>query len=254
MTDSLIPHAFFTIRLKSDIAKHPFVRKQVIPALEKTHAKQVATLKLKYKKRLTNAKLGESELNDKVWSLVLNDIVIHYSNLLGKDRGLSFGLFGGGAHHFMVWDNHHKSLYPTNDFSFNLPIGNESEYSTLEENGDVFLRGKLATAIRDGERYSVLKIYFYVIDNSEKRDPGETTVSRNVGILCEIPFFFLRNDRYETLQDENTTSQLLELFELKKDDTDYSPPDFIPTDELGESYGYSSWLEIGNDYAGVAIR
>jgi hypothetical protein len=254
MPDYLVPHAFFSIHLEENIAKHPFVRKRVIPALEKTHTKQVSILKQKYKKRLSNAKLSDTELNNKIWYFVLNEMIIHYSNLLGKDRGLTFGLFGGGAHNFIVWDNHHKSLYPTNDFSFNLPFSTESEYTTFEDNDEVFFRGKLATAYRDGERYSVLKIYFYVVDNSEKRDPGETTVSGNVGILCEVPFFFLRNDRYETFQDHDTTNQLLELFELKKDDTDYSPPDFIPTDEIGESYGSSSWLEIGNDYAGVNIN
>jgi hypothetical protein len=254
MSDNLIPHAFFTFRLKPDIAKHPFVRKRVIPALEKTHAKQLALLKQKYKKRLANAKLSEGELTTRVWSLALNDIVVHYCNLQGKDRYLSFGLFSGGAHQFIVWDNYSKALYPTDNFSFDLPFSNDPDVGLFEENNQVFLRGKLATTFRDGERYSVLKIYFYVVDKSEKREPGETTISSNVGILCEIPYFFLRSDRYETLQDTETTNKLLEMFELKRDDNNFEPLDFIPTDELGESYGISTWLEIGNDYAGVTIR
>ena len=254
MSDNLLPHAFFTVRIKPDIASHPFVRKRVIPALEKTHVKRVALLKQKYKRRLSTAKLAEAELYSKVWYAIINEMVTHYSTLLGKDRGLTFGLFSGGAHQFMVWDNHHKSLYPTDNFDFNLPFSDDPDSSLFEEDNQVFLRGKLATAFRDGQRYSVLKIYFYVVDTAEKRDPGATTISKNVGILCEIPFFFLRSDRYETLQDEGTTNQLLELFELKREDNDFSPPDFIPTDELGEMYGASSWIEIGNDYASVNIR
>ena len=256
MADYLTSHAFFSIRLKQDVAKHPFVRKRVIPALEITHTKQVATLKQKYKKRLASVKTTETELDNRVWFGILNDMVTHYSSLLGKDRGLAFGLLSGGAHQFIIWDNHQKALYPNDNFSFDLPFSNDPDVGLFEEDNQVFLRGKLSTAIRNGQRYSVLRIYFYVVDTSEKRDPGETAISKNVGILCEVPFFFLRSDRYETLQDENATNQLLELFELKKDDTDYSPPDFIPTDELGEMIGGvgPAWIEIGTDYAGVNIR
>jgi hypothetical protein len=256
MSDNIVPNAFFTIRLKQTVASHPFIRKRVIPALEKTHTKQVALLKQKYKKRFVNAKpkLSEAELSNWVWSAVLNDIVTHYATLQGKDRYLSFGLFSGGAHQFIVWDNYSKALYPTDNFSFDLPFSSDPDVGLFEEDDQVFLRGKLATAFRDGERYSVLKIYFYVVDTSEKREPGATTISSNVGILCEIPYFFLRSDRYETLQDTETTNKLLEMFELKRDDNNFEPLDFIPTDELGESYGISTWLEIGNDYAGVTIR
>ncbi len=256
MADYLTPHAFFSIRLKLDIGNHPFVRKRVIPALERTHAKQVATLKQKYKKRFASLYSTESELDNRIWFGILHDLVTHYSSLQGKDRDLAFGLLSGGAHQFMVWDNHQKSLYPTDNFSFELPFSNDPDVGLFEEDDQVFLRGKLSSATREGQRYSVLRIYFYVVDTSEKRDPGETVISKNVGILCEIPFFFLRSDRYETLQDNSTTNKLLELFELKKDDTDYSPPDFTPTDELGEMIGGvgATWIEIGTDYAGVTIR
>ena len=254
MSNVLVPDALFSIRVNNKIYKHPFVQKRVVPALEKTHTKQIALLKQKYKKRFANnSQIAASELDTWIWFGIINEMVSHYVTVKGKDRGLSFFLFSGGAYQHVVWDNLNKSFYPTNNFSFDLPFSNDPDVSLFEEDNQVSLRGKVATAYRDGQRYSVLKIYFYVGDTSEKRDPGSTSISKNVGILAEIPYFFIRSDRYDTFQDTDTTDQLLSLFELKKDDRDFSPPDFIPTDELGEMYHNTMSIDIGNDYVGVYV-
>jgi len=253
--ENLVADAFFNIRIKSDIYKHPFVKKRVIPALEKTHAKQVTLLKQKYKKRLANSKLTAAELDEHIWYGILLDLLRHYTTLSGKDRGLSFGLFSGGAFQHIIWDNNKKALYPANNFEFDIPFSKDPNIGIFAEDNEIFFRGKLATAYREGERFSVLKIYFYISDNSEKRDVGATTISKNVGILCEVPSIFLRSDRYLTLQNTQLTNQLLELFELEKD-KDFTQPDldFIPTDELGEMYNTATGFDIGNKYAGVYIQ
>lgn len=246
MSDNLIPEAAFNIRIKDGLQKHPFVRKRVIPALEKTHAKQITLLKQKYK----------SEREDFIWFHIFRDLVKHYTTLLGKDRGLSFFLLRGGAFQHVVWDNLNKALYSDDSFSFDLPLHNNPGGGVLDEDNQVSLRGKLSTAIRNGERYAVLKIYFYVHDSKIEfaRQPGDTTVSKNVGLLCEVPYFFLRSDRYNTFQDTDITNKLLDMFELKKEDPGNMDLDFIPTNELGESYGSSFGTEIGNDCVGVYIR
>jgi len=252
---NLVEDSFFSIRLKSNIYHHPFVQKRVIPALEKTHPKQISLLKAKYKKRYINSNIKGEELEEHIWYGIFIDLLKHYTTLAGADRGLYFGLFSGGASQHIVWDNLKKNLYPTDNFDFDIPFSKDPNISSFAENNEVFFRGKIATSYRDGARYSVLKIYFYVQDNHEKRDVGDTTISTNVGILCEIPYFFLRSDRYKTFQDENATNALLELFELEKD-KDIRPfdLDFIPTDELGEMYHNSTGTDIGNEYAGVYIQ
>lgn len=251
----LTPNAFFSVVIShADIASHPFVRRRVIPALEKTHPKQLGLLQQKYRKRWTDQKLSSAEFETRVWSVVLYDIVNHYTHRQGDDRSLSFGMFSGGDTYY-VWDNLLKNFYPTDDFSFNLPLSKDSFSGGLYGNdGKVFLRGKLSTTIRNGERFSVFRVYFFVSDSSEDREPGATTISANVGILCEVPYFFLRSDRYNTFQDTTTTNRLLEMFELEKKQDDYMPPDFIPTDELGDMITSTSPIQIGNKYVSLWIR
>ncbi len=255
MADQLIPNAFFGIGLKSGIAQHPFVKERVIPALQKTHAKQISVLSQARRKQMVG--LSGTELENRVWFAVLNDMYKHYATLNGQDRFLDFCLFSGGADRFIVWDNYNKRLDPSNGFSFRLYFSDDQSCGVgYDKDGTVSLRGKLSTTIRDGQKYSVLRVYFYVEDHTEKRDPGATSISKNVGLLCEVPYFFLRHDRYETLQDKDTTNILLEMFELKLEDNNFSPPDFIPTDELGDSTydGSRSYFEVENDYASVRIN
>ena len=250
-TDNLVPQSFFSVSISNEnIQHHPFVKRRVIPALEKTHAPQISALKLKYRKRMARSKLSPSELEDKAWGFVIWELVNHYLQLQGTDRMLRFGLLAGGGHTYIIWDNHQKSLYASNEFRFSVLLANKDE--GFEDDDDVSLRGKLSFAVRDGKRYPVLKIYFYVHQMLDGRQADATDPSPNVGLLCELPYFFIRHDHYETLNNAAATENFLELFELTKEDNDLEI-DFIPTDELGEMAYYDRFVRIGNKYVTITI-
>lgn len=255
-TGPLTPHAFFNIVPSyKGLALHPFVRQRVIPALEKTHPREMSMFKQKYMRNIVNAKLSSLEKQSRVYSLAIWEMMNLSIKHRGADRGLSFGLFSGGAYRYYVWDNLSKNFYPSQGFEFDLPLAYKPEPLDRPHDGEVHFKGKLSSATRGGGSYLALRLYFHVGDEKERRDPGETRQSENVGIVCEVPYFFLRSDRYETFQNQEVMQRLLETFGLREERMDMDL-DFIPTDELGEStfLSESPATVIGNDYMTVYIR
>ena len=155
-----------------------------------------------------------------------------------------------------MWNGIFHSLYPCEKFSFSIPLlsSNHNNYFS-DEDGEVYLRGSHSTANREGVAYSVIRIYMYVHDSSEQREVGATTISANVGLLCEIPYFFIRSDRYETFANKAVTTNLFNLFGIKEDNlfSNYDF-DFTPTDELGDIINPWQHLAIGNEFVTFHIK
>jgi hypothetical protein len=255
MQDNIMLQSFFSININSNnIHHHPFVINRIIPALEKAHPKSIAALKQKVKKKLTTNGCSSDKIADLLWGQVLTEAISLTIKKLGEDRNLSFGLMTTSDGQTLVWDRLFKSLYSCDSFSFSIPLlrSNYVDYFG-DEDGAVYLRGSHSTANRNGQSYSVIRIYFYIHDVKEHREPGEKKISENVGLLCELPYFFVRSDRYETFSDSEVTNKLLDLFELKKPDNDLFL-DFIPTNELGDMTSGRQWVEIGNDFVTFNIN
>jgi hypothetical protein len=253
MSDNIVSHAFFSVSIGKDVYQHPFVRDRVIPALKETHKTEILSIVRRNKPFITGMNKPKEELENLLWFNVLSEVIRDSIKKFGDDRGLGFGLLGGGASNYLIWDNLYKNLYPSFDFSFSLPLLTDDKNHYGYNDGTVYLRGAQSTAYRNGQRISVIRIYFYH-DIHEKRDVGAETISTNVGLLCEVPFFFLRSDRYETFADEDATNNLLDLFELTKSNLFDSPLDFIPTNELGDMTHDASPVVIGNNFASLNIR
>jgi hypothetical protein len=250
--DDLEPNTFFSIVVHYEaIAKDSFVRKAVIPELRRLlgdSAYRSELAMLKKNKHLSSK--PDHELRELAWGLVISHLIEKAVKTHSNTGSLRFGLLGTAPslNQALLWDEASKSLSKMPESGtdlFSLSLVDESATYYLFD--DVKLKGRFVLSENGDGKTLVLKVYFYT--------PGiHGKDVQQVGILCELPYPFLRADRDALLARKAEADQLLDEFALKFNKY-YEGHDDWYEDELGETQmsGGNMQIAIGNDLVSIYV-
>ena len=241
-------HVNISINYMKPLFNHPFFKNEVIPHLKKhIPEKEIAIVRKSLKKK--GWKMSDEELEE-------HALMTFFEKQTGKELWkifqFSFVIFNAGSrNNEIVWNNYEKGFQEKAEFEVLLFEPENTEKSGWRKDGSVFLKGGWVTEKRDEERYSVFKVYLYIYDYNHKLEmPWEFNPKNyKVGLLAEIPYQFLRYDRWDIYNNKQYSEKLLTIFNIKKLENMHEPGGPGVANEIGkEGLTSQPGFTVGNEY------